>query len=417
GEGRIAINGIIPPDGLADLSVQATDFDLADVRRISAAAPPLMGRVNLDALLTGPVADPDLTLRAQVDDLTYEGVTTERLTLDALYGDQRFTGTAQGIMAGVEMFAADLSIPMNLSLDEMIPSFELLATEPLEMTLVADSLPLSLLAAAVPGLVDGAGAARARVQIGGTIESPAMDGTLQLANGAFTSEAPRARYSNTAADLVFAENRITINNLSAVSGGSLTGRGTIDFVQGGDPIVSLNAVLDDFLAINNPDVAEMTVSGELALNGPLSEPVATGRVRISESTFQVPELATQQPGLDLAYADVTQLAPTPVELGAAPPLGNIRVDGVQVGIEESVWLESDELRVQITGEVVLYRTGEDLRVFGSLQAVRGTYALEVSAIVREFDVISGRVQFFGTGDLNPSLDILAGYRVRGSTVG
>src|SRR5690606_31421883 len=35
GEGRIAINGIIPPDGLADLSVQATDFDLADVRRRS----------------------------------------------------------------------------------------------------------------------------------------------------------------------------------------------------------------------------------------------------------------------------------------------------------------------------------------------------------------------------------------------
>jgi hypothetical protein len=73
--------------------------------------------------------------------------------------------------------------------------------------------------------------------------------------------------------------------------------------------------------------------------------------------------------------------------------------------------------VQISGDLVLYRVGEELRVFGALEAVRGTYALEISAITRDFDVVRGRVQFFGTGDLNPSLDILAGYRVRGSTVG
>src|SRR5690606_33269610 len=119
------------------------------------------------------------------------------------------------------------------------------------------------------------------------------------------------------------------------------------------------------------------------------------------------------------YVDVTELAPFPESQPAviAPPLGDIRVDGVEVALAESVWLESDELTVQITGDLILYRTGEDLRVFGALQAVRGTYALEINAIVREFDVISGRVQFFGTGDLNPSIDILGGYRVRGSTVG
>src|SRR5690606_25346875 len=47
----------------------------------------------------------------------------------------------------------------------------------------------------------------------------------------------------------------------------------------------------------------------------------------------------------------------------------------------------------------------------------GTYTLEISGIARSFDVVSGRVQFFGTGDLNPSLDITAGYRVRQATVG
>ena len=56
-------------------------------------------------------------------------------------------------------------------------------------------------------------------------------------------------------------------------------------------------------------------------------------------------------------------------------------------------------------------------MFGMLQAVRGRYALEIGSITREFDVVSGRVQFFGTADLNPSIDIVAAHRVRTSQAG
>jgi hypothetical protein len=75
------------------------------------------------------------------------------------------------------------------------------------------------------------------------------------------------------------------------------------------------------------------------------------------------------------------------------------------------------MRVQIDGDLVLYRTGEELRIFGGLNAVRGTYSVQISSIIREFDVIDGRVQFYGTGDINPSLDLRAGYRVPRSSVG
>jgi hypothetical protein len=130
-------------------------------------------------------------------------------------------------------------------------------------------------------------------------------------------------------------------------------------------------------------------------------------------------MGQEQPVLELAYADVTEFAAAPAgDPTLAPPVaGNVQIDNLRLAFRESVWLQSPEMQVQIEGDLVVYRTGEDLRVFGALQALRGTYQLEISAIVREFDVISGNVQFFGTGELDPSLDIVAGYRVRTSTVG
>ncbi|MQA89319.1 MAG: hypothetical protein GEU90_03645 [Gemmatimonas sp.] len=417
--GRIAINGTLPPQGIANFSIATTNFDLADLHRINESAPAISGEVTLDLLIAGPVENPEVSIQGEAVNLTYEGVDADLVTLDAVYSGNRLTGTATGTMQGQEMFDADMAIPMSVSLQDLQVSAELLSTAPLEVVVAADSMPLGFLTAPMPGLTALSGFASAQVQIGGTIESPTLDGTATLQNGAIESESAGVTYTGIEGNLTLSGNRVTIDRLAASSGGTLVANGTVDFIPGGDPQLSLNATFDEFEAINNPEATELNVSGQLAFAGALSTPVVTGRVELNESTFQVPELRAAQPGFDLAYADVDQFSATPNgDLTLVPPiLGNIRVDGVEVNIDESVWLESPDLRVQFTGDLVLYRTSEDLRVFGSLEAVRGTYTLELSGITREFDVVSGRVQFFGTGDMNPSLDIVAGYEVRGPTVG
>ncbi len=417
--GLVAVNGVVPASGFADLTVRTVDFDLADLRRFTDRAPELEGRVTLDAILSGPVTAPELVLNGRLEDVEVNGVSTDLITLDGSYTAGRLELMAAATAENQELFQAQGSIPMELSLADMLPSFELLRTAPLTATIVADSLPLSLIAAAAPGLADGAGVARAEIQVGGTIDVPSFGGWMRVDDGAITVEQMGIRYTQIEADLRLDGSEVAIERLGVSSGGRASASGTIAFPRASAPVLALDATFSDFRVMDDPAVASIGASGDLRVTGPLSSPVVTGRVVVSESTIQVPELGANQPGLELGYVDVTELAPFPESQPAviAPPLGDIRVDGVEVALAESVWLESDELTVQITGDLILYRTGEDLRVFGALQAVRGTYALEINAIVREFDVISGRVQFFGTGDLNPSIDILGGYRVRGSTVG
>jgi len=49
--------------------------------------------------------------------------------------------------------------------------------------------------------------------------------------------------------------------------------------------------------------------------------------------------------------------------------------------------------------------------------VRGRYTLAIGTINREFEVVSGNVQFQGTPDINPVIDIVAANRVRTGTTG
>ena len=451
GDGLIAVHGVVPPSGMASLTVRTVDFDLADLRRITSRAPDLGGTVNLDALLSGPVEAPEFQLSGTLHDVEVNGVATDLITVEGDYAGQRLNLLAAAplgerelrgagadaiaaqrhdarrrvellaaaTMEDRELFRVEGSVPLELSLADMLPSFELLRTAPLTATIMADSLPLSLVAATIPGLAEGEGVARAEVQVGGTIDIPSFGGWMLVDDGAFLVEPMGIRYTGVDADLRLEGNEVAVERVEVWSGGRAVASGSIAFPRGSAPIVALDADFNDFQVMDDPEVATVGASGELRVNGPLNAPVITGRVAVSESTFQVPELGAAGPQLELGYTDVTELAPFPetVTPPVPPLLGDIRIDGVQVSLAESVWLESDELTVQITGDLILYRAGPDLRVFGALQAVRGTYALDINAIVREFDVISGRVQFFGTGDLNPSIDIVGGYRVRGSTVG
>jgi hypothetical protein len=55
-----------------------------------------------------------------------------------------------------------------------------------------------------------------------------------------------------------------------------------------------------------------------------------------------------------------------------------------------------------------------LALSGTLNADRGTYALDLDVVKREFQVQNGKITFFGTPDFNPAIDVTALYRVKQS---
>ena len=168
---------------------------------------------------------------------------------------------------------------MALALTDLTPAFELLTTEPLSGRISADSLPLALVAAAVPQLVDGIGVANVQLQIDGTLDVPVLAGGAVVQGGAFTIEPLGVRYTDIGARLTMADERIRIDSLTARSGGTATVGGTVQFEPRAGPTVALAVDLDRFRVMNDPEVAAITSSGRLSLTGQFPRPSSPGASR------------------------------------------------------------------------------------------------------------------------------------------
>jgi translocation and assembly module TamB len=213
-----------------------------------------------------------------------------------------------------------------------------------------------------------------------------------------------------------ADNVVRLDSLRVVSDGSALVNGTIRLADLSHPEFYLTANFDGFKAVQNRDLADLTVGGNVNLSGTLPSPVISGRVELQQGVVYIPTLNNRLP-LDITGADIGDIGMDTLTAAALAPgfLAGVQVQNLQVVVNEGVWLQSDEARVEIrsSGEgLLIIKTGDMPRIYGELEAVRGTYALTVGPLVRDFDVVGGSVRFLGTPDLNPDLDITAQHEVR-----
>lgn len=414
----IRVDGSLPPTGPTDLRVEVRSLDLELVRRLVPNAPDIAGLVDLDVLLQGPTSDPELFAQGYATGLRYQGVALDSVSLSADYDERRLVGRASLWQGLLQIATGEAEVPMVLSIEDAVPDFELLRAEPIRAALVADSLPVALLTAGSPEVTDGSGTLAGQLNLGGTVEDPQVDGFATVTNGAVTAPQLGRRFERISGHFILDEQQVLIDSLVVWSGGRAEVNGSVRLTDLERPELYLTSTFDAFHAIDNEQIADLTMSGNVRLEGVMPEPVLTGNVRLQEGAIYIPSLDEQVP-LEIADVDVGQVgADTAVAAAVGPSmLERIRISGLDVVVDEGVWLESDEANVQIQGELVVIRNGPDMQLYGTLQALRGTYNLPIGPLYREFDVVSGSVRFLGTPDFNPEIDITAQHEVQAGSAG
>ncbi|HYH79587.1 MAG TPA: translocation/assembly module TamB domain-containing protein, partial [Longimicrobium sp.] len=419
--GLIAAEGVLPPRGNADFRLQLQGVDLAEARRVFPALPDARGTLTLDATIQGQVNDPRLHIDARVDSLRYGGVTSDSLQVHADYAAGRMTVNGGVRVAGREVVNAVASIPMRLSLGGIVPGLELLRDQPLSATLTADSVPLGLITQSFPTyLEDGAGVMRARVVVGGTPARPTVNGDAVLQDGEITVTRLGARWTRMNGRLSMHGDTIRVDSLTAHTGsdGRALVNGTVLLDDGAHPRIDLAVSLDDFQVAENRDLADIQSNARVRLSGRVPNVVVTGSVEIEDGTIYIPSINAAAEA-DIVDADVGALGADTVSAPttAQALMGALIPRELRILVGESVWLQSPDARIQIRGELTVNRPPgtETNLIYGELDAVRGSYTVEFPLIRRQFDIVQGAVRFYGTPELNPSLDITAAYRVRGGT--
>jgi autotransporter translocation and assembly factor TamB len=295
-----------------------------------------------------------------------------------------------------------------------------------------DSVDMRLFRAFVPGLVDAHGAIVADVDIRGSIKQPRLFGQISLADGSAVFSNLGTSFRRIRADIALSGDTVHIRQLSAETvkdqRGSLNVEGTVSFEHYDNPSFSLVANASNFHAIDKPGLASLDISTgtPVTLSGSTLEAVMRGTVRVERGTIYIPEVVKKriidlddpefQSVVDTLLAQNREVMPRPPKAVAR----NLRLENVAVDIANDVWLRSSEANIKLGGSLNVTLSPQNpgepprLALEGQLSADRGTYRLNIvdPFIQPTFDVQSGNLRFFGTPDLNPSLDIRAIHTVR-----
>jgi hypothetical protein len=295
-----------------------------------------------------------------------------------------------------------------------------------------DSVDLRLFRAFVPGLVDARGAIVADVNIRGDVKQPRMFGQISLADGTAAFSNLGTRFIHIRADIALSGDTVHVKQLAAETikdrHGSLNVEGTVSFEHYDNPSFSLIANASNFHAIDKPGLAALDISTgpAVTLTGSTQDAVMRGTVRVERGTIYIPDVVKKRI-IDLNDPEfqsmVDTLLATNREVMPRAPKAvarNLRLENVAVDIGPDVWLRSSEANIKLGGSLTVTLASPTpaepprLALEGTLSADKGTYRLNLvdPFIQPTFDVQTGTLRFFGTPDLNPSLDIKAIHTVR-----
>src|SRR6266478_2943407 len=282
------------------------------------------------------------------------------------------------------------------------------------------------------GLVDAGGAIVADVNIRGDVKQPRMFGQISLADGTAAFSNLGTRFIHIRADIALSGDTVHVKQLAAETikdrHGSLNVEGTVSFEHYDNPSFSLVANASNFHAIDKPGLAALDISTgpAVTLTGSTQDAVMRGTVRVERGTIYIPDVVKKRI-IDLNDPEfqsmVDTLLATNREVMPRAPKAvarNLRLENVAVDIGPDVWLRSSEANIKLGGSLTVTLASPTpaepprLALEGNLSADKGTYRLNLvdPFIQPTFDVQSGTLRFFGTPDLNPSLDIKAIHTVR-----
>ena len=295
-----------------------------------------------------------------------------------------------------------------------------------------DSVDMRLFRAFVPGLVDARGAIVADVDIRGDVKQPRLFGQISLADGTAAFSNLGTRFIHIRADIALLGDTVHVKQLSAETNkdrrGILNVEGTVSFEHYDNPSFSLVASASNFHAIDKPGLAALDISTgpAVTLTGSTADAVMRGTLRVERGSIYIPDVIKKriidlndpefQSMVDTLLAQNREVMPRAPKAVAR----NLRLENVAVDIGPDVWLRSSEANVKLGGSLNVTLAPPTpsepprLALEGNLSADRGTYRLNLvdPFIQPTFDVQSGTLRFFGTPDLNPSLDIRAIHTVR-----
>jgi hypothetical protein len=413
GSGSLELTGSVPQTQPGALEISALGVDLHDVYALlELDTTGIAGTLQLDLALGGTAAKPTLRGTGTLSDLSYGDLGSPFVQGIVDYADQRLNANLLLWKTGDPVLRIEAALPLDLAL-QSVPKRQV--DGPLSVRAIADSTDLAVVEAFTRNLRKVRGMLRADVEVGGTWLQPRLGGQVEIRGASANVPGLGVTYSGLTAVARLTGDSIAIDTLTARSGeGSIRVTGGLRLEQLTRPVLDLTMRTQRFRFIDSRTFLTLDASGTVQLTGPIWQAHLGGRVTADAGNLHFADLLTKRivdlenPG-DSGLIDLDLVRTE--KLGAnfqSRFLDSLTIDNLQVTMGESFWLRSNEANIQLDGNLTVNKVRDRYRYDGTLNALRGNYALRIGGFVtRDFTVDRGTVRYFGTPDLNADLDIEA----------
>jgi autotransporter translocation and assembly factor TamB len=448
-DGTIALKGDAPT---AALDVVAQNVDLQQLETLLLQNRGFSGRLNANAKVTGTAAAPSVDGHVEIHDGGFQTYKYESLIADIDYVGRRVTidGTLQ--QSATEGITVKGTAPLSLfSRSATGDHVAVAAGEGVDLHVTSTALGLGVVQGFTDLVANVSGTMEADVRVTGSGQDPHLVGHIDIRNGAFGVPLGGVSYSGLNTRIELTPDKISLQSFKLLDehGEGLTVSGDLAVHEKAVGAVNIRLESDNFEIIDN-ELGDVGLDTSLQITGELRRPVVKGQVRVEAGRIEVDRILTYfyDPYATQALPEVVSAERTVAGSGSAEeatkqalrkahvaaetekteagreapatPTGifdAVELD-VQLVMPDNLVLRGSDLRpggptgaalgdmnVTVGGQMDVRKApGDQVRLFGTVQTVRGTYEFQG----RRFDLErGGRVRFVGDTQINPFLDISA----------
>jgi translocation and assembly module TamB len=372
-----------------DLIVTAKDVRGADLVAIIPESLQNV-RIDLQASMTGAPSAPTTKIDSTLRGLASGVYQDAAMFIQATHVNDLISATINGKGTGIRKLEADVSLPMTFA---VLPfNFSLDSAAPIKGAIDIDADLAGISTLFLPPTLSLSGKLQGDGIISGTISDPAPTVNLRLSDVQFDDPQNGIVIANLNAEASLTKDALLLTSLSATDGkdGMLNGNGNLRF---DGSVANIDMHMRGF-NIPQSDLANGTISADLAFKGTNDGMILSGKADISEMNVLIPEtFSSRIPQLNIVEDD---------EKSGPSLLERLAID-INIDANNQVFVRGWGLDAEFGGDISISGTASKPQFNGSLSARRGRY----EEFGKRFDLARADLRFQGDVPPSPYLDIEA----------
>lgn len=424
----VFVDGVISRAGMQNLQLKMENVDIGKLAELAKVQQKVNGNLYLDVMLNGTAQSPLMNGVYSVKNASVNEYSFPRFDGDLNYTDQQLGLTTTIVPQDSGKVFLNGRIPFKMAFDSM--QFKLYDDREMNIKLLMEKIPLAIIKTVQP--VDEArGVANADISVGGTVKNPKPAGLARIQDGTLRWNRYGIDYRTILAHVEIESDKIKVDTfLIRSKDGYMTAEGNAgfnsQFYQGDFKNSKIDVKFDKFHPFNHR-LFNMQMTGNMNLQGIRDSLVFGGDVNVLQSLFYLPAVmdlfgkstapAIPRPLL-IAQLEKNNLLPDSViftlprdtakQQGVSFNFFNALQGRVKLNIPRNTWIKNEQLRVELKGDLDVYKYRDYMELFGTVDVVRGQYEM----LGKTFIVKSGNILFEGGKEVNPRLNIDASYTMR-----